>query len=122
MEYEKEFSSDREFWDYTKKEFQKILLKQVGDIEEGSFLYSTFLEMYNRLENGNHWLKPNSLEYYELSDHYSPDHEVLKRNRAKFIWDMRVTENVLIHLMSSYRSYRVSEENKHLRRIAVVKG
>ncbi len=97
------YKNESEFWKAVKELYNELITKQMPDLQQGSALYTFVLKLQENMTLGSHFLIPNTLEYYALSD-YSVAIEK-RDDRERFLEDMRNVSSVFLFLSENSRSY-----------------
>ena len=106
------------FFDECKQIFTELFEKQFSDVEQGSPLYSIYLDLLSKLSSGSVFLKPGKLEYYSISD----ADLILDKidEREQFIEDMCSAKSAIEFIGYNRRSYKIMKpEDIHMRRIPI---
>ena len=113
---EDRFERSIDFWKYVKELIPKLMKKQLGDVYEGSIMYTNYIYLLNRIE-GCTFIKPNLIDYYSLDDNGITDSEEKIRDRKNFIWAMKTSDDVISHLSQISRTGYCTDRNNRSRSI-----
>lgn len=103
------YGTEHEFWEQARLEFNELVEKQMPWLEQSTPMYTFVIDLLNRLNGGTVIMKPDTLEYYSISD--ADLHCDLVDDREKLLEDMRAADSAFEFLAKNVKYYKISKED-----------
>lgn len=110
-----EFKHAWEFFSYCRNLYIELLEEQYPDVIQSSCFQDCYIKSLQSLKVGKYFLKPNTNEYYNLTD---VDIEISKKNdRLLFIEDMKNSKDVFKFILLNSASYIPESKGLYWRKV-----
>lgn len=112
------WESSSYFWAEVVQVYDKLIERQMPWLEQATPMYTFVLEIRNRLSMGTTVIKPESFEYYSLSD--ASLYARLVDDRQRFLEDLLAAESAFEFLSRTIKYHSVPDhESREWRRVKV---